>query len=440
MYIDSLIIGNNVKNIDNLFKNCSKITEDISIPLHVTSCISAFENCKGITHVQSNWTKTYTNGITPTNCYSNCTGITHIDDVDIGANEYKFGLDEIPVAWGGIELSKRYTCIMKINIPTDNYTVSFPELLRDGSISWGDDVITTGVKEHIYSVAGDYIVKGKFLVSSYTSSPATCISETLIEVFQVPDDFNNLVTKNLFRNCKKLTYVNLNNWNINGYLSDLSEAFYGCTSLVKVDAYNSCFRNKDLYNLFSNCTSLTEINGVETWNVSDVTNFSSLFQKCILLETMDLSNWDIKSGAIMETMFDGCSNLTTLKFPLHVQQPSNVQSMFANTFLLTRIENCPIPSVWTGMNIHYWAYSNLNVNPIGQLITFSSVGKIKEFSAYYNQTFFKRVASETITNLANALYDYSSEGTTKSLNTYNTLSYFTDDQVAIFTNKGWTLT
>jgi hypothetical protein len=92
------------------------------------------------------------------------------------------------------------------------------------------------------------------------------------------------------------------------------------------------------------------------------------------------------------------------------------------------------------MNFQYWAYSNLNVNPIGQLITFSSIGKIKEFSIYYHQTFFKRVASETITNLANALYDYSSEGTTKSLNTYNTLSYFTDDQVAIFTNKGWTLT
>ena len=59
---------------------------------------------------------------------------------------------------------------------------------------------------------------------------------------------------------------------------------------------------------------------------------------------------------------------------------------------------------------------------------------------YYNKNFFKRVASETITNIANAAYDYTNEGKTITYNTNGSLAYFTDAQISIFTSKGWTLT
>ena len=114
--VNDLVLGNNVRNISNMFANCSKLTKDTTIPSHITNCSNTFKNCTGMTHIHSNWNNAYTNGITPTDCYAGCTGITHINDVDLGVNEYKTGLDEVPEEWGGYGFEdsnvRRYCCVL----------------------------------------------------------------------------------------------------------------------------------------------------------------------------------------------------------------------------------------------------------------------------------------------------------------------------------------
>jgi surface protein len=65
-------------------------------------------------------------------------------------------------------------------------------------------------------------------------------------------------------------------------------------------------------NLGSYTSSLTTIEGIENLNTSSVTNMDSMFAGCTELTTLDLSHFDTSNVTKMDYMFDNCSNLTTI--------------------------------------------------------------------------------------------------------------------------------
>ena len=68
----------------------------------------------------------------------------------------------------------------------------------------------------------------------------------------------------------------------------------------------------DLSYMFSGCTNLTTINGIEQWDTSNVTNMSYMFYNCSSLVSLDLRSWDISNVTELSSMFEGCSCLTEL--------------------------------------------------------------------------------------------------------------------------------
>jgi hypothetical protein len=46
-------------NFDGIFKGCTKVKNDIPLPLNTTSAIEAFSGCSSMTHVHDNWNKSY---------------------------------------------------------------------------------------------------------------------------------------------------------------------------------------------------------------------------------------------------------------------------------------------------------------------------------------------------------------------------------------------
>ena len=66
------------------------------------------------------------------------------------------------------------------------------------------------------------------------------------------------------------------------------------------------------YGLFSYLNNLQSIDGMEYFDVSDVTLMRSMFQGCSNLSTLDLSNWNTSKVKLMNNMFNGCSNLSTI--------------------------------------------------------------------------------------------------------------------------------
>lgn len=281
------------------FEGCTSLLHDISFQPSITNVTNCFKGCTSMTHVHSNWDNTYTNGIATTDCYSGCTEITHVDDVDIGKSPYVNGLDEIPIAWGGYGFYSELTGIYVFEIPSNNYTLTLETkwnangLIGDGVVDWGDGTSTTNVISHTYATAGRYVVK----MHGYTSGNNYChdsIAESLIEVVKLPYRDYNLSM--LFNGCSKLTKVNMSN--ITG---QIGYWFVNCTSLTEVIAYNVTLRGNS--GVFQGCLYLTKIEGMNTWDTSQVTSMVNFFSGCSSLTEIDVSSFDTSNVTTMESMF-----------------------------------------------------------------------------------------------------------------------------------------
>ena len=365
-YSDGFMIGDNVTNIDELFKGCSRLLTDFILPLHITSCVSAFENCVGMTHIHGNWQQTYTNGITPTNCYSGCTGITHCDGINLGVNEYIKGLDDVPPEWGGYGFAKETTGIYRFEIPNDgfvlelrdNYGANSHGLLDSQIVDWGDGTVTTGVWVHTYTTAGNYVVKmhGYTTPSNY---PHTSITQSITEVIKMPYRDKNL--GNIFCGCTKLTKANLSN--ISGQVTYL----FVNSPLKELIANNIVLKGGS--SICQSCTKLESIVGIETWDTSQMTSMANMFNGCGLLPTLNVSsfdtrnvtnmsgmfrnyglgaasaitteiigleNFDTKKVTDMSSMFQGQANITSLNIGgWDVSKVTTVASMFGNCAKMT---------------------------------------------------------------------------------------------------------
>ena len=300
-YIDGFTIGDNVVNINELFKDCSRIISDFVLPLHITSCISAFENCVGITHIHSNWHQTYTNGITPTNCYAGCLGITHCDGMNLGVNEYIKGLDDVPPEWGGYGFAKETTGIFRFQIPSDNFTLRLTcsgdtntkhGLMDDGLVTWGDGTSTNMEYVHTYATAGEYVVKMKGITSG-SGYPHDSVAKNITEIIKMP--YAERVLGNAYCNCPKLTKVNFSN------LKGQYNYLFVSSGVVELNVTNLVL--KGVSSLFQGCKYLETIIGLDTVDTSQMTNMANMFNGCWKLKTIDVSNFDTRNVTSMGGMF-----------------------------------------------------------------------------------------------------------------------------------------
>jgi surface protein len=77
---------------------------------------------------------------------------------------------------------------------------------------------------------------------------------------------------------------------------------------------------------------------IGTWNVSGVTDFSNMFEKCYALKNIDIENWDVKKAKKMTAMFRTCNALTELDLSgWKTENLINTKIMFENSSNLTTI-------------------------------------------------------------------------------------------------------
>ena len=408
-----------------------------------------------MTHIHSNWKTEYTAMENTTDCYAGCTGITHCDGVDLGVNEYIVGLDEVPTAWGGFGFSKDVTSIVVVNIPSDNYVLTVCDnglgaVVSQGNINWGDGTVgnITSDQTHTYATAGTYTIKGHFTFGYWGCT----MTKELIEVKQVALNARNKIFK---------------------------YAFNGCKNLTKVTAYN--LTPTDCGAMFKSCSSLTEIVGMDTWNMSNCTSVSGMFSGCSsLTEIVGLDTWNMSNCSDISGMFSGCSSLPNDKFQAvsawNIPKVTTIKNMFTNAKLLTSIDISNFTSL-SKMELTFNGCSKLeyvklggNINDATQAFRYcSSLTRIDNFNvnnslnAHYlfhgcdklSNIEWKGVLSygergnnlfmidgcplsvDTMVGLFNILATVT-ETQTLTLGKTN-LAKLTDEQIAIATNKGWTV-
>ena len=67
------------------------------------------------------------------------------------------------------------------------------------------------------------------------------------------------------------------------------------------------------YGIFSNCTELTNVSGIENWDTSKTTSMWGWFRESQKLKYVDLSKWDTSKVTTFRDMFSGDNELETVK-------------------------------------------------------------------------------------------------------------------------------
>ena len=189
-------------------------------------------------------------------------------------------------------------------------------------IYWGDGTNSTGVNgnnTHVYAASGIYTVK---------------IESRLFGGIY----FNNLGDK------AKITKIA----NYGQGVSRLNiGSFYGCSSLLSIDIGNIVSNGVDATYQYRGCTALTT---VPLFDLSSVTNASSMFFDCTSLTTIPLL--DLSSVTNAANMFRNCTSLTTIPL-LDLSNCTNATNMFRSCTSLTTIPLLDLSSVTDASTMFY---------------------------------------------------------------------------------------
>ena len=230
-------------------------------------------------------------------------------------------------------------------------------------------------------------------------------------------DVSKVTTMNsMFYNCKNLTSIDSSNWDTSG-VTTMSNMFYGCEKLTSIDLSNWDTSGVTTMNsMFYNCKNLTSIDGIKDWDTSKVTNMGNMFYNCENLTSIDLSGCNTSGVTTMDGMFNGCKNLTS------------VSSIRADKISISTYSS-PFGTSNNTVLTDFGGFINLKNSWNGN----HCVNKLTVLS------------HQSLINILNGLYDFtgnnqtptSSQGKIKFGSTH--LATLSDDEKAIATNKGWTL-
>lgn len=185
--------------------------------------------------------------------------------------------------------------------------------------------------------------------------------------------------------CRNLETVDVTGWDLSNFTGSTDSWFYGCGNLVQIKGIENWFLPKltSLYYLFNGCTSLTSLN-LSNWGINSLENFTSTFYGCSKLVSLDISSWNLVNVTKTLQVFYNCKELTNLQF---------------------------------GYDIKY------------------SFGLLSS----------TKLTVESLLSVLNGLYDFTGNQQTPTSSMGNltlgstNLAKLTDEQKAIATDKGWTL-
>lgn len=188
-------------------------------------------------------------------------------------------------------------------------------------------------------------------------------------------------------------------------------------------------------NMFKNCPNLTEIPDFDTSNGD---YFTEMFSGCINLRKVP--NLDFSKGRYLSSLFSGCTSLEEI-LNLNTSNATTLENAFFNTKIkkLNKLNCSNVRNIWNVL------YRSSNLQDFGG---FENLGEAylnttaSNYSDYrLNLSYCLLLTHDSLMNVINGLYDIASKGVKPQqlvLGSTN-LSKLTADEIAIATNKGWTV-
>lgn len=291
-------------NLNYIFKNCnisdasmivfpiykftmvegfagSTLEKDFELPPNVTDVTGCFQNCYNMKSVVSNWNRTYIQDPIHELCYFGCVNIETIDGI-MGE------LKDIPKDWGGFGFVLTNIGTYTVEILSDNYTVTFGDVVGEGVVDWGDKGFSFGESSHTFKSPGIYTVKGEIYPNINRTSPNPTLAGVLVGVSRLPEE--SRVFDYMFTDCSLLRLVDLST-------TDTS-------------------RVESTVGMFKNCVSLVV---PPTFDFTSVTNADEMFMGCREALGINFKNL-INSNMSCEDIITDCLKLKTLEFTNRVDR------------------------------------------------------------------------------------------------------------------------
>ena len=218
-------------------------------------------------------------------------------------------------------------------------------------------------------------------------------------------------------------------------VTSMQELFSNCSSLNTISLLDTS-KVTNMTGMFRACISLTTVPLLDT---SKVTKMQEMFLECSSLTTIPLL--DTSSVTNMQSMFSGCTALTTIPL-LDTSSVTNMQEMFKTCTSLTTI-----PLLDTSSIINIWRIFN-NCSNIENIGGFQNLGNAYSKTASANTYQYELSLSKltklthgSLMNVINNLYDIATKGCKAQKLTLGTdnMAKLTAEEIAIATNKGWTV-
>ena len=185
----------------------------------------------------------------------------------------------------------------------------------------------------------------------------------------------------------------------------------------------------DASHLYDDCNSLVR---VPMMNFSNVKKMEFTFQYCYKL--VSIPQFDTSNVRTFYNCFNYCNSLVTIP-ELNFSSATNVSSMFVGCDTLRSIPLLDFGKVTDITSLFGWS----------DIKTLTDLGGFKNLKTNFTNglNHLPNLTIQSLMNVINNLYDFRANGesTTRTLQLGATnLNKLTDDQKAVATNKGWSLT
>ena len=241
------------------------------------------------------------------------------------------------------------------------------------------------------------------------------------------DTSNVTNTSTMFRNCNMIKEIDMSGWDM-GKNTTMSMMFRDTTGVTYINTKDwkwSSTRVNVTY-MFQGCSALQTIEGIEDWDVTNITSFLCMFVNCKKLN-MDVSTWRPQKVTNMQQTFNNCSSLTSLDLSgWNVSSVKTINSCFAGCTNLQTLNlgGWNISSL-TSMNYGFSSCTNLTTLDLSGWDTTAVTAMSDVFSNDTNLT--SVIMNECSVNTVNSIISILP---TRSANSYGTISSTIDKDEA----------
>ena len=417
--VEYLKVTSKVTNMYAMFHTCSSLTQLDASNWDTSKVVSMQEmlrDCKQLTQLDvSNWDTSQVVSIYY--MFSDCKSLSNVIANNVSTSTLSTLVAVLPTksksSYGTIKATKTTDAITS-SANAKYWNVDAPMLIARYTAN-ASGVVPTFNSGYQYTVE-ETVSDGIYTVELYADTDFTsCRFEgktQLLAVEYLKVTSNVTTMRSMFQNCKKLTSINVSNWDTSN-VTEMNTMFYECNSLTSADL--SSFDTSNVINMksmFSYCISLASAD-LSSFDTSNVTDMSYMFTYCNPLTSLDLSSFDTGDVTDMRSMFSRCNSLTSLDLSnFDTSNVTNTSDMFyycasLNNVITTNVSTSTLSKLITALptkskssygtiktkkttdaitssaNAKYW---NIDVPMLIARYTASASGVVPTFNSGYQYT------------------------------------------------------